>query len=479
MALRTRVVGDLHGKSLAHAFDSIVTELDAPVEFAAEVLADAQDSAASPHLPATDRTDLEFVTIDPPGSMDLDQALCLEKTGSGMRLHYAIADVAAFVRPGSPTDQEARRRGQTLYAVNQRVPLHPQVLSEGAASLLPGQVRPALVWQIDVDDTGTTTAATVARAMVRSRARYSYAEVQAAHESGQIPTPFELLRPMGELLLAAEKSRGGAALKVPDQEIEVTESGYELVYRPLVGVEQWNAQLSLLTGRAAADIMITGGVGVLRTMPAPEATTIERLRRQALALGVGWPDGTSYQQWLAELDPGDPRQLALSHESSVLFRGARYVAFDGEPPAERTQAAVADEYAHVTAPLRRLVDRFGLEVCAAVCAGEPVPDWVREALPTLPDAMSASDTMANRIERANIDLAEAALLAGRVGEHFEGVIVDVREANGDRAQRGLVQLRDPAVLARIDGNLELGSQVQVRLVEADVATRQVRFATSS
>ena len=93
--------------------------------------------------PAYDVTELPFLTIDPPGSMDLDQAMHLERRGAGFRVRYAIADVAAFVRPGGAIDAEAHRRVETLYSPDTRTPLHPPVLSEGAASLLPGQVRPA------------------------------------------------------------------------------------------------------------------------------------------------------------------------------------------------------------------------------------------------------------------------------------------------------------------------------------------------
>lgn len=121
------------------------------MEFPAEVVKAALAAAANPRLPELDRTDLEFVTIDPPDSMDLDQALFIERNGDGYTVYYAIADVAAFVQPGDPMDVEARKRGETLYAPDKRTPLHPPELSEGAASLLPDQVRPALLWTIAVD----------------------------------------------------------------------------------------------------------------------------------------------------------------------------------------------------------------------------------------------------------------------------------------------------------------------------------------
>ena len=101
--------------------------------------------------------------------MDLDQAMFLERTPNGYIVHYAIADVAAFVLPSGRLDEETHRRGETLYFPDARVPLHPTVLSENAASLLPDQVRPAVLWRIDLNDATEITAVDVRRARVRSR----------------------------------------------------------------------------------------------------------------------------------------------------------------------------------------------------------------------------------------------------------------------------------------------------------------------
>src|SRR3954452_15620451 len=143
------------------AFASVRRELGVPAEFPADVLQAAEQAARAPRLPDVDLIDLPFYTIDPPGSRDLDQALHLERDGTGYRLRYAIADVPAFVRPGGALDAEARERGQTLYAPDTRTPLHPPVLSEDAASLLPAQDRPAYVWDLRLDSAGELRSADV------------------------------------------------------------------------------------------------------------------------------------------------------------------------------------------------------------------------------------------------------------------------------------------------------------------------------
>ena len=150
---------------------AIQAELKVTPEFPDEVQQAAERDATNPRLPDLDRTDLELVTIDPVGAMDLDQAMHLERSADGYVVHYAIADVMAFIAPGDPVDVESHVRGESLYGADSKIPLHPTSLSEGAASLLPDQVRPAFVWTIDLDATGAVRDVHVERARVRSRQR--------------------------------------------------------------------------------------------------------------------------------------------------------------------------------------------------------------------------------------------------------------------------------------------------------------------
>lgn len=453
-------------------FDAIRAELAVPLEFPAEVVAEAERVAAQPlSLPERDETALPFLTVDPPGSMDLDQAMHLCRDGEGYRVRYAIADLECFVEPGGAIDTEARRRGQTIYAPDQRTPLHPPVLSEGAASLLPGEVRPAYVWDIRLDARGEHSAAEVYPAMVRSVQRLTYTAVQEVVDAGADDERLALLQEIGEKRIVLEQERGGASLPMPDQEVDQDDGGFRLSLRPLVPAEDWNAQISLLTGMVAGEMMLHAEVGVLRTMPEPSQKTLGQLRRIATALGVGWPAEQTHGDLLRSLDGSDPRHLALIHESMVLFRGAGYTAFDGGVPELVEQAAIGAPYAHVTAPLRRLVDRFGLALCATISAGEEVPAWVRRALPALPDLMESSDRLAGDVERATMAAVEAASLAGRVDETFDAVVIDVLQGQGDLE----IQVVDPPVTARAKGAADLGAQVTVRLTEVDPVAGSATF----
>ncbi|MEJ1230181.1 MAG: RNB domain-containing ribonuclease [Galbitalea sp.] len=322
---------------LAEALAAIPVALGISRDFPAGVIAEAASAAAHPALPEPDDTDVPYVTIDPAGSMDLDQAFCLERSGGGYRVRYAIADVPSFVRPGGALDAEARRRGQTIYPQDGPIPLHPLVLSNGAASLLPGQVRGAFVWDFTLDAAANVTSTTLSRARVRSTAQLDYVGVQRAIDRGTTDTNLLLLKEIGLKRIERELARGAANLTLPETEVNEVGGGYELVRRRPQPAEDWNAQLSLLTGMAAAELMIGARVGILRTMPEPEQFAIDRFRRQALALGRPWPQSQRYGEYLRALDTTDPRQLAIMHAAGQLFRGAGYTPSTAACPSDSSR----------------------------------------------------------------------------------------------------------------------------------------------
>lgn len=384
----------------ADGFNAIRAQLEIPTGFSDAVLQEAADSAvAGPSLPPgvpsslsiTDRRDIEFVTVDPPGSRDLDQAYAAERTGNGYRVFYAIADVAAFIAPDGPISNEALERGVTLYSPDLRTPLHPTELSEGIASLLAGEDRAALLWTIDLDAEGRLVEANLERATVRSREQLDYKTAQDRIDDGTAHESLALLKTIGQLREALEEERGAVSLSLPAQEVVHQPNGdFVLEYDISRPVEGWNAQISLLTGIAAAKIMLDGGHGLLRTLPEPYKRTVRSIRAAAKALKIDWPSEVNYADRVRDLDPNVPREAALLTQSARALRGAGYVAFNGELPELRTHSAIASEYAHVTAPLRRVADRYANESILAICGGYETPEWALSALPEIPGVMGLS-----------------------------------------------------------------------------------------
>ena len=452
-------------RDTTHALDlglaEIRTQFDVPEHFPPEVMAAAAAAAHREPTAHADLTSIPFVTLDPATSTDLDQAFWIEPAGSDLLLHYAIADVAWFVDGDSPLDAEAWRRGTTIYLPDGKAGVYPPVLAEGAASLLPDGPRPAVVFHVRLDGAGAARLDGATRAVIRSRAKLAYDTVTAA----DLPDGFD---EFARRVVANEDARGAPKIEPPEQQVERDDGHYRLTFRPRLASEDANAALSLACNLAVADAMYAAGVGLFRVMNGPDERAQKRLRHQARALGLTWSADVPLDQFSRHLDGTDPAAEAFLMAVHRAGGGAFYTPYrKGERP---WHAAMAATYAHATAPLRRLADRYTVMTALAVANGNPVPDQVAAATERLPEVMDDADARAGRIERAVVDLAEAVMLEGREGSTFMAVVVD----DDDDVSR--IQLCDVAVVARVKARgVQPGDDVRVKLVEADPAKRLVRF----
>lgn len=402
------------------------------------------------------------MTLDPASSVDLDQAFSIERSGDDIVLHYAIADVGWFVRPGDPLDVEAFERGVTVYLPDERATLYPTVLSEGAASLLPDVVRPAVVFTVSVDPGGISRLDGVERALIRSTAKLAYDTVTA----DDLPDGFDELH---RRITAAEIARGAPRVEFPEQEVERGGDGrFTVRFRPRLPSEEQNAAMSLATNLAVADALYAAGTGLFRVMPEVDERRMRSLRHSARAFGLDWPSGMSLARFERSLPRDDPRTSAFLIAVRRAAGGAAYALFD--PQQRPWHSAVAATYAQATAPLRRLQDRYVVETALAIVNGRAVPPEVAGAFDRLPGAMASGEQRANRAERMALDLAEAVALDGRVGEIFDAVVIDEGEWGVE------AQIADPAVLTRIAARrVDPGDELRVRLTSVDVERRAVEF----
>lgn len=447
---------------LAEGLATLRTQFQVPASFPAEVLTAAEAAARRAPSEHADWTARPFVTLDPSESTDLDQAFAIEPAGADWLLHYAIADVGWFVAPGDPLDAEAWARGVTTYLPGGKAGLYPPVLAEGAASLLPDGPRPAVVFTVRVDPAGETVLDGVTRAVIRSRAKLAYESVRDA----DLPPGF---LEIAERIELAEARRGAARVDPPEQQVERGADGkFALRFRPLLPSETRNAALSLACNLAVAKLLLEHQTGLFRVMAGPDPRAEARLRQTARAFGLTWPEPASLAQFEKLLDPADPRHAAFMLAVRRAGQGASYAPYaPGNPP---WHAAIAAPYAHATAPLRRLADRYVIEAALALANGRPVPDAIAAAFPLLPAAMQRGDARAGQIERAVVDLAETAILAGREGELFDAVVTDLGE------QGARIQLCDLPVVARTTAREVVpGDRVRVKLESADPATRRLAF----
>jgi exoribonuclease R len=450
------------GEILSDGLAAIRQQFKVPADFPPEVLAAAETAATRAPTEHIDRTDMPFVTLDPATSTDLDQAFAIEASGSDLLLRYAIADVAWFVRDGDPVDVEAWKRGTTLYLPDGKASLYPPILCEDAASLLPDGPRPAVIFSVRVAPDGSVKLDGAERAIVRSRAKLAYDGVADA----DLPAGFVDL---AQRIFDAEDRRGASRVDPPEQEVVAMGDGkYELRFAPRLVSEDRNAAMSLATNLAVAEALQAHHTGLFRVMAPPDERAVNRLRHAAEALRIDWPASTSLADFEKALVASDPRQAALMMEIRKAGGGASYVPYrNGVVP---WHSAMAATYAHATAPLRRLADRYVVEATLAIANGQPVPDAVTLAFAKLPPIMARADSLGGSIDRAVIDLAEAVMLKGREGEVFGAVVTDI----DDRGAR--MQLRDLPVVARVDAHgVEPGDALKVKLVTADPVARTLNF----
>jgi exoribonuclease R len=315
---------------------------------------------------------------------------------------------------------------------------------------------------VRVDPQGAVRLDGAERAIVRSRAKLAYEDAAASN----LPPDFvEFAR----RIEAAEERRGAARVDPPEQEVVALGTGrYELLFRPKLQSEQRNAALSLAANMAIADALLAHRTGLFRVMGAPDKRAIRRLRFTAKALSVDWPANMSLEDFERTLEQGDPKQAAFMLAVRRAGPSASYTPYvEGVVP---WHAAMAATYAHATAPLRRLADRYVVQAALAVANGRPVPDAVTQAFAKLPDVMARADARGGQVQRAAIDLAETVMLHGREGRTFPAVVTDIDE-RGARMQ--LCKL--PVVARVVAEGARPGDELMVKLVSADAERRELRF----
>ncbi len=406
------------------------TAVDAEVE---RILANPQID--DPTL--TDLTELPFVTIDGPGTRDLDQALHVARLADGYLVRYALADPSWCVRPTTALFDEALRRGASYYLPGFAIPMLPRPLSEGVISLNERVDRRALVFAMEVDRTGRCVETTLARARVRSRAQLTFDGVQSFLDdpsSTSLPdgvgASLELLREVGRKRIADAKRRD--VVRYRRHETEVTLSGIKGLRFAVVGgmrseVERYNEQLSLMCNVQGARFLKRGDrpddevQPIYRVHPSPEPRRYHDLERVIEALCKHhrlehrrWHWQRTDGQSLADYLDGLPTDGALGRIAKAIHRQAVMVnvrsAYSDEPGIHH--GVGAEVYARFSAPMREIVGVFLHKEALEKLTGETRP---RPA--TGPDDDELSGQI---VERAN----EAKMLQKRLTKAANGLVLD-------------------------------------------------------
>jgi len=388
---------------------------------------------------------VKLVTIDPPHAKDFDDAVFVERAGNGFRLLVSIADVAALVEPGSQIEREAYRRGCSVYLPGTVYPMLPAGLSEDLCSLAPGQDRLAMTVELQVDSKGNLGTARFFRSLMRSSARFSYAEVQdildGKHRDDKNSQPRDMLDDMAacaRLLLANMARRGALDLDLKEHEIHLDQSGFP---EDVVPCERYFANriievFMIAANEAVARLMADNDVpAIYRVHLPPDPERIESFLSMAESLAApapftGVPSPLELNGYLESLE-GRPVKGVLSQLLLRSLMQARYSAdCDGH------YGLASQAYLHFTSPIRRypdlvvhrqlgsLIDQAkNNEVSTAERFQRP-PKWQlsRDQAVEVSEQSSRTERQALAAERAAASLYQAAYMQGFVSQEFDGTV---------------------------------------------------------
>ncbi|MGK0319967.1 MAG: ribonuclease R [Granulosicoccus sp.] len=378
-----------------------------------------------------DLTTLPFVTIDNPDSRDLDQALLIEKTDSGYRVRYALADASYYIQPGSALFTEALARGATFYTPTMAAPMLPVQLSEGLISLNPHVDRRALVFDMQVDAAGITRRTTIVRAKIRSHAKLDYGSVQAWLDAGasagasagaaasddtdeSVENSYDssllLLRELGLKLITAAENRGIVKFDRTETYISVQEQPprFEMSVRKRYETERFNEQISLMCNMQGAEMLLVleGANDVLqavfRVHDAPLRKSLKLLRETLDQFSRNqeepelwrWQEQQSLSDYLNSLPQADiykRRVRAVQRQIMHAQRGSSY-----EPIASEHHALKAASYARFSSPMREVVGIFTHKELLEALGNTAFENHVDEKLR---DAVIESATRARQKQR--------------------------------------------------------------------------------
>jgi len=489
-----------------------------PVEFPPEVLTEARQAAARP-LPATgakpreDWRNTPFITIDPETAKDHDDAvfaaLDLNPGNKGGHIiRVAIADVAAYVRPDSAMDSEARKRGNSVYFPDRVVPMLPEEISNNLCSLRENEDRPALAAEIILNARGKILRHDFHRVLIRSQAKLSYEQAQAAldghPDDKTAPLLAQVLRPLEAAYLAlkqAREQRNPLDLNLPERKIILDTQGKICDIRavPRLETHKLIEEFMIAANIAAAETLKARNAPLIfRIHGSPPLAKLESLRQFLLSLGIKLTGG-------ADMTPEKLNNVLAKAKGRDYEELVNQVVLRAQEQAEYSPDNIGHfglklrNYAHFTSPIRRYADLLlhrGL-IKALKLGKDGISEQQEAELGEIAEEISAAERRAQAAERETNDRLIAEYLSDKIGAHFSGRVNGVTRAGlfislDKTGANGLAPISslkgdkgseyfafDEAHLALIGRDsgkgYQLGDKVEVCLRSTQVSAGSLRF----
>ena len=435
---RGRVVERIHGAGIEKALSLIAIHSHGiPHEWPAAALEEAEGCRPTKLGKRTDLRQLPLVTIDGDDARDFDDAVWAEPDESagnedGWHLMVAIADVASYVQSGSALDRSAFDRGNSTYFPDRVVPMLPEALSNGWCSLRPNEDRPCLAVHMWINKQGEIIRHKFLRGLMRSQARLTYEQVQAAMDgvtdSATAPLLDTVIRPLYgayACLDKARKKRGALALDLPERKILVNEEGEMtgVLPRPRLASHQLIEEFMVAANVAAAQTLQKAnapGVYRVHETPDPERVSTLRTALQSMDLKLS-PSGSLRAKdfnYVLSASKGDPAESLVNTMILRTQSQARY-----EPENLGHFGLALSQYTHFTSPIRRYSDLIvHRSLIRAMKLGQDGLDISDQDLTAAAEHISMTERRSAGAERETVDRFTAAFLSDRVGATFAGRI---------------------------------------------------------
>lgn len=480
-----------------------------PHVFSRDAIAEAEKARPQTLAGREDWRDISLVTIDPADAKDHDDAVHAEAdpdpaNKGGFILRVAIADVATYVWPGSALDREALDRGNSVYFPDRVVPMLPERISNDLCSLRPAEERPALAARMVIAADGRKLSHTFHRVMVRSAAKLSYPQVQAAIDGAPDETTQPLLEPIlaplydayAALKLARER-RGPLELDLPERKIILDAGGAvaRVIIPPRLDSHRLVEEFMILANVAAAETLeAERQTFIYRAHDEPSLEKLNALTEFLASIGIKFAKGqvmraAQFNGVLARVEGTDDEHIV----NEVVLRTQAQAEYVVENYGHF--GLNLRRYAHFTSPIRRYVDLIvhRAMIGALGLGADGLPDMPRAELAEIAARISAAERRAMAAERETAERLIAAHLASRIGASFEarisgatraGLFVRLEETGADgfipAATLGDDYFRHNEALHALIGSRtgqmhRLGDIVTVRLVEAAPLAGALRF----
>ena len=439
-------------------------------------------------------------TIDPPGARDFDDALSVEsRAEGGYRLGVHIADVSYFVRPGTALDREAARRGTSAYLLDRVVHMLPEALASGLCTLVPDQDRLTFSLLLDVDGQGRVVAGELVEAVIRSRARLNYDQVQAFFDGGtdcgqaaDLARPLDSLLQLSQLLRRGRHHRGALDFDLPEARVELDAEGrptalgraprwasHRLVEECMLAANEWIGRWC-----QERDIPVLYRV---HAPPDPQKLEAWAGRMASLGLEAGGKAATD-QRFIQDLLAQTAGRADAFLFEQLLLRAMMRAEY---APEDKGHFGLAcPHYLHFTSPIRRYPDLLVHRLIKEAHHGRLDRAAWTGKLPALGTQLSRLERQAEAAERAYIRRKQMRYMAGYLGQVFAGRVTGVVNSGffvevGDWAVEGFCALRDLGdyyeyeedllgLWGRTGGRrIELGTQVEVTVARVDVDNQRL------